>query len=340
MIGLVGALAAPLRRLHRPRRHRADVPRLRRAGLQAGRAGAAQAGPAGHGRRLHGAPRRAARHQRRAEADDHRPRDRVRRTARCSASCSRRAGSSTSTRSEPTTEVAIRRAAGEDLYVVLAAYDVETQTATYAVTINPLVNWIWFGFGVLALGTGLALLPETAFAFAAAKLPAGRGDDDAAGAADAAAGRVAPRADERDRPGGAAQRARAAARRRDHLHLRLPALAGQLRHAELRGARRADGEDAAVPEGRQGPRQHHRRLHPGVRRRRTSCPRRSTRASTAWRGSFPYLVGASGAAMVGFAAVKLVAPAERRAAASRTVGAARRGRRCRRKLDDELRDLD
>ena len=68
-----------------------------------------------------------------------------------------------STRSEPTTEVAMRRGAGEDLYVVLAAYEVETQTATYAVTINPLVNWIWLGFGVLAFGTGIALLPERAF---------------------------------------------------------------------------------------------------------------------------------------------------------------------------------
>jgi cytochrome c-type biogenesis protein CcmH/NrfF len=74
---------------------------------------------------------------------------------------------------QPTTEVAIRRAPGEDLYIVLAGYDIETQTATYAVTINPLVNWIWFGFGVLALGTGIALLPERAFAFAAAKMPAG-----------------------------------------------------------------------------------------------------------------------------------------------------------------------
>ena len=74
---------------------------------------------------------------------------------------------------EPTTEVAIRRAPSEDLYIVLAGYDVASQTATYAITVNPLVNWIWFGFGVMALGTGIALLPETAFAFAAAKFPSG-----------------------------------------------------------------------------------------------------------------------------------------------------------------------
>jgi cytochrome c-type biogenesis protein CcmH/NrfF len=62
---------------------------------------------------------------------------------------------------EPTTEVAIRRAPAEDLYVVLGGYDVSS------------VNWIWFGFAVMALGTGLALLPESAFAFAASKIPAG-----------------------------------------------------------------------------------------------------------------------------------------------------------------------
>ena len=74
---------------------------------------------------------------------------------------------------EPTTEVAIRRGVGEDLYIVLAGYDAAEQSATYAVTINPLVNWIWLGFGIMALGTGIALLPETALAFAAAKVPSG-----------------------------------------------------------------------------------------------------------------------------------------------------------------------
>ncbi len=73
---------------------------------------------------------------------------------------------------EPTTEVAIRRGASEDLYIVLGGYDPPTQQATYAITVNPLVDWIWFGFAVMALGTGLALLPESAFAFATAKIPA------------------------------------------------------------------------------------------------------------------------------------------------------------------------
>jgi cytochrome c-type biogenesis protein CcmF len=61
----------------------------------------------------------------------------------------------------------------KDLYVVLAGYDAAAQTATYTVTINPLVNWIWFGFGILALGTIIALMPDSVFAFAAARVPAG-----------------------------------------------------------------------------------------------------------------------------------------------------------------------
>ena len=89
---------------------------------------------------------------------------------------------------EPTTEVAIRRAPGEDLYVVLGGYDVATQSATYAITINPLVNWIWFGFAVMALGTGLALLPETRVRLRRGEDARRRGHDVAAAAALAAAG--------------------------------------------------------------------------------------------------------------------------------------------------------
>jgi cytochrome c-type biogenesis protein CcmF len=73
----------------------------------------------------------------------------------------------------PTTEVAIRRGFAEDLYIVLAGFDAQTQSATLHIVVNPLVNWIWMGFGVLALGTIIALLPERAFAFAVAKVPAG-----------------------------------------------------------------------------------------------------------------------------------------------------------------------
>ncbi len=74
---------------------------------------------------------------------------------------------------QPTTEVAIHRSLAEDLYIVLAGYDMQTQAATFQVHVNPLVDWIWFGFGIMAFGTGIALLPESAFAFATTKVPAG-----------------------------------------------------------------------------------------------------------------------------------------------------------------------
>ena len=74
---------------------------------------------------------------------------------------------------EPTSEVAMRRTVTEDLYIVMPAFDAGTQTASLAIHVNPLVNWVWIGFSVLAMGTGIALLPEAAFSFALARIPAG-----------------------------------------------------------------------------------------------------------------------------------------------------------------------
>ena len=74
---------------------------------------------------------------------------------------------------EPTTEVALRRGADADLYIVLAAYDVQAQSATLLVKVNPLINWIWMGVGIMLLGTGIALLPERVFAFAVSRVPEG-----------------------------------------------------------------------------------------------------------------------------------------------------------------------
>ncbi|MEI6668283.1 MAG: heme lyase CcmF/NrfE family subunit [Acidobacteriota bacterium] len=74
---------------------------------------------------------------------------------------------------QPTTEVAIRRALDEDLYLVMPAYELKDQSMSLQVVINPLVSWIWMGFGILVLGTGIALLPERAFEFAVSRAPAG-----------------------------------------------------------------------------------------------------------------------------------------------------------------------
>jgi cytochrome c-type biogenesis protein CcmF len=62
---------------------------------------------------------------------------------------------------EPTTEVAIRRAPAEDLYVTLGNYDLAEGTATLKLVVNPVVDWIWFGFMLIAIATGVVMLPET-----------------------------------------------------------------------------------------------------------------------------------------------------------------------------------
>jgi cytochrome c-type biogenesis protein CcmH/NrfF len=50
---------------------------------------------------------------------------------------------------------------------------VQEQSATYAITVNPLVNWVWFGFGIIAIGSLIAMLPERAYSFATARVPVG-----------------------------------------------------------------------------------------------------------------------------------------------------------------------
>ena len=74
---------------------------------------------------------------------------------------------------QPTTDVAIRRALDEDLYLIMPAYELKDQSMSLQVVVNPLVSWVWMGFGILVLGTGIALLPERAFEFALGRVPAG-----------------------------------------------------------------------------------------------------------------------------------------------------------------------
>jgi cytochrome c-type biogenesis protein CcmF len=74
---------------------------------------------------------------------------------------------------EPTSEVAILRSFAEDLYIAMPTYNPAEQIAQVRVTVNPLINWLWLGFGVAAIGTAIALLPETVFAFAVTRVPAG-----------------------------------------------------------------------------------------------------------------------------------------------------------------------
>ncbi|HEU0052554.1 MAG TPA: heme lyase CcmF/NrfE family subunit [Longimicrobium sp.] len=71
-------------------------------------------------------------------------------------------------RDEVVSEVGIRRAWNEDLYLILAGIDDATAllenrnprpVATFRVLVNPLVPWIWLGGVVMAIGTLIALWP-------------------------------------------------------------------------------------------------------------------------------------------------------------------------------------
>ena len=84
-------------------------------------------------------------------------------------------------RTEPTTEVALRRRLrGRPVPRARRLRRRHAGRARSRVIVNPLVNWIWFGVGVMLIGTIIALLPERAFAFATAQVPERRRDDVAA----------------------------------------------------------------------------------------------------------------------------------------------------------------
>ena len=64
------------------------------------------------------------------------------------------------TNKENGTMVAIYSTLKEDLYVVFAGIDPETQMPVIHAFLNPLVKWIWFGGVVVVFGTLVALLPN------------------------------------------------------------------------------------------------------------------------------------------------------------------------------------
>jgi cytochrome c-type biogenesis protein CcmF len=74
-------------------------------------------------------------------------------------------------RQETATEVGIRRAWNEDLYLILAGIDDaegvvrgtnERPVATFRILVNPLVPWIWLGGLIMAIGTLIAMWPTAA----------------------------------------------------------------------------------------------------------------------------------------------------------------------------------
>jgi cytochrome c-type biogenesis protein CcmF len=72
-------------------------------------------------------------------------------------------------REESSTEVGIKRAWNEDLYVILAGIDDANgvlrgtnarPVTTFRILVNPLVPWVWFGGFIMAVGTLIALWPS------------------------------------------------------------------------------------------------------------------------------------------------------------------------------------
>jgi cytochrome c-type biogenesis protein CcmF len=240
---------------------------------------------------------------------------------------------------EPTTEVALRRTAGEDLYVVLASYDVTNQTATYAVTINPLVNWIWMGFGVLALGTGLALLPDTVFAFATSQIPAGAATTSLLILLLLLPAGATLRAQENGQTVQAIQRSDL----ERQLEGEILCTCGCRRSLTNCGMPNCEGhaaQSAKLKEYLAQGMDHDQIVAAFIKdfggEYILSSPVDKGFNRLAWL--FPYLIGASGAAMVGFAAFKWSRLPSDEPAAPKTEAAADSALQAR--LDDELRDLD
>ncbi len=61
---------------------------------------------------------------------------------------------------QPTTKVAIRTSIRDDLYVVLAGWDPDSEEIALRLVINPLVIWVWLGSLMLVIGTVIAVWPE------------------------------------------------------------------------------------------------------------------------------------------------------------------------------------
>lgn len=61
---------------------------------------------------------------------------------------------------QPTTEVALRKALDEDLYVVFTGLTEKDNRAILQIYVNPLVTWLWIGTLILTVGTVIAILPS------------------------------------------------------------------------------------------------------------------------------------------------------------------------------------
>jgi cytochrome c-type biogenesis protein CcmF len=243
----------------------------------------------------------------------------------------------------PTTEVAIRRGFGEDLYIVGAAFDLAKQEATLQVFVNPLVNWVWFGFAMIAFGTGIALLPERTYAFALAKMPAEAAATTAVvllAAGLALFSPVAVYAQHTEQSNIAPVLPRSEVEK--NLHERIVCLCGGCGKEPIGTCTCSNAADvrrqvaALLDEGKteDGVIQHFIALYGG--QQFLGAPINTGFNRLAWL--FPYLVGATGAVVAGAAAVRWSSKRAQGDAASEAATAADPA--LDERLDDELRSLD
>jgi cytochrome c-type biogenesis protein CcmF len=61
---------------------------------------------------------------------------------------------------QTTSEVRMHHTPREDIYLVFAGMNEDTNKAIFQVWINPLVGWVWMGGWVMGLGTLFTILPN------------------------------------------------------------------------------------------------------------------------------------------------------------------------------------
>ena len=210
-------------------------------------------------------------------------------------------------------------ASREDLYIVLAfePSDLATQTASLQIVVNPLVNWIWFGFGVMALRHRHRAAAGAHLLLRAGEAAGGGGATDATAlvlllaparrhrAVRAAAAMQRRVADDSADVVLRAHAAREAAAARDRLHLRAAATPAsrECRKDPCATSHEMRGELAALID--QG-KSHDEIIQAFIAKygseEMLGAPIDKGFNRLAWL--FPYLVGATGAVAIGFAAVK------------------------------------
>jgi cytochrome c-type biogenesis protein CcmF len=76
---------------------------------------------------------------------------------------------------QPMTIPDIFRRSSNELYVIIAGWEGDGETATFKAYINPLINWLWFGGFVFVFGTLVAAWPEAEFSQRPAPVKMGKG---------------------------------------------------------------------------------------------------------------------------------------------------------------------